>query len=129
MITEIKQGDALIALYINNSDIADGTHPITPSEWPLQALMMKRPVGHVFVKHTHAILERHTIALQETIVVTKGKLRVTVCNRKGKDVVTQNVASGECLLLVNGGYKIEVLEDGSFYEFKNGPHLDDKILL
>lgn len=129
MIKEIKQGDKLIALHVSSHDIQDGTHPITPSEWPLQALMMKRSVGHVFAKHTHKVMDRSTASLQETVVVTKGRLKVTVCTREGVDVGDYEVAAGEFLFLVDGGYLLEVLEDVEFYEFKNGPHSDDKVLL
>ncbi len=129
MVTEIKKGEKLIALLIDNGDIADGTHPITPSAWPLQALMMKRPTGHVFAKHTHAVIERTTATLQEVIVITKGVVSVTVCDRSGEDVGVYTVSAGQCLFVVDGGYKIEVIKDAAFYEFKNGPHSDDKILL
>jgi hypothetical protein len=91
--------------------------------------MMKRSRGHVFVKHTHAVLDRATANLQEVIIVTKGVVQVTVCERSGEDIGAYTVSSGQCLFLVDGGYKIEVVEDATFYEFKNGPHLDDKILL
>lgn len=129
MIKEIKQGEKVIALLIDNSQIEDGTHPITPSEWPLQALMMKRSAGHVFAKHFHTNIERTTNTLQETVVVTKGILSITVCDRAGSDVGVFEVSAGQCLFLVDGGYKIEVVQDAAFYEFKNGPHFDDKILL
>ncbi len=126
MISRIEHEGELIALHVGIADIEDGTHPITPSEWPLQALMMKRPKGHVFAKHTHEILPRTTATLQETIVVTSGKVLVTVCTREGKDIGGHEISSGQMLFLVNGGYTIEVVEDATFFEFKNGPHLDDK---
>lgn len=129
MITEIKLEDKLIALLVDNRDIEDGTHPLTNSAWSLQMLMMKRKVGHVFAKHTHAVIDRSTSSLQEAVIVTKGKLSVTVCDRSGENVGVYEVSSGQCLFLVDGGYKIEVLEDTTFYEFKNGPHSEDKVLL
>lgn len=129
MITEIKSKDKLIALLVGNVGIEDGTHPVTKSAWSLQLLMMRRKKGHIFAKHTHKILDRVTTNLQEAIVVNEGKLLITVCDRKGEDIGTYEVLSGQCLFLVDGGYKIEVLEDAAFYEFKNGPHEDDKILL
>lgn len=129
MIKEIKADDELIALLIDNADIEEGTRPITESAWSLQMLMMKRPKGHVFAKHTHALMDRSTRLLQEAIVVTTGKILVTVCDREGTDISDHEVSSGQCLFLVNGGYKIEVVEDATFYEFKNGPHEDDKVLL
>ncbi len=129
MITEIKLKDKLIALLVDNASIEDGTHPITKSAWSLQLLMMRRKKGHVFAKHTHEASERTVQDLQEAIVVNEGKLLITVCERTGEDVGAYEVKAGQCLFLVDGGYKIEVVEDAAFYEFKNGPHEDDKILL
>lgn len=129
MITHITSGATLVALHISNADIEDGTHPITESAWPLQMLMMKRNAGHIFAKHTHQVIERPTSWLQEAVVVTKGALRVTVCTRAGEDIGEYLIKTGECLFLVDGGYKIEVTEDAAFYEFKNGPHSDDKVML
>lgn len=131
MIKEIKSKDKLIALLIDNSDMEDGTKPITPDIWPLQLVTLKRNKGHIFVKHTHKSMERNTGTLQEAVVVNKGKLLITVCERNGNDVGSYEVSVGQCLFLVDGGYKIVVIEDAAFYEFKNGPHPenDDKVLL
>ncbi|MCI0561190.1 MAG: hypothetical protein MN733_22110 [Nitrososphaera sp.] len=131
MITKITLHDQVIGLLVDNADIEDGTHPITPSEWPLQLLMMRRKKGHVFAKHTHKIMDRQIPMLQEAIVVNQGKLLITVCDRGGEDIGDYEVSAGQILFLANGGYKVEVIEDAAFYEFKNGPHpgIDDKVLL
>jgi hypothetical protein len=129
MIQQIRSGDSVVALLIGNADIPDGTHPITEHEHSLQMLMMKRGKGHVFAKHTHAVLDRSTTQLQEAVVVTKGRLLVTVCTRAGEDLGGYEVSAGQSLMLVDGGYTIEVLEDAAFYEFKNGPFKEDKVLL
>jgi len=129
MITEIKSGEKIIAVLADNSDIEDGTHPITPSSWSLQLLMMMRKFGHVFAKHTHSAISRSVSDLQEAIVVTEGKLLITVTLRSGETVGAYEVSRGQCLFLADGGYEIKVLEDAAFYEFKNGPNKDDKILL
>jgi anti-sigma factor ChrR (cupin superfamily) len=129
MIKQIKLNDKLIAMLVDNRDIEDGTHPVTDPSGSLQMLMMKRKKGHVFLKHTHKLLERTSNILQEVVVVTEGELIVTVCTRDGVDVGKYSVIRGQCLFLVDGGYKIEVKEDAAFFEFKNGPHFDDKVLL
>jgi|GEM_PF-900171 len=129
MIAEIKHGDEVIALHITTDDLTPGTHPVTDPKNSLQMLMMKRDAGHIFVKHTHELKERATSILQEAVVVTSGVLKVSVCTRSGEDVADVPVRAGECLYIVNGGFKIEVLETATFFEFKNGPHTDDKILL
>jgi hypothetical protein len=129
MIKKITSHNKTVALLVDNNDIEDGTHPVTDSAGSLQLLMMKRKKGHIFLKHTHKMMDRSTSELQEAIVVNKGKLLITVCDRKGTDIGEYEVTAGQCLFLINGGYKIEVIEDAQFYEFKNGPHHDDKILL
>lgn len=127
MVSEIRSKDELIALLIDHDGVGDGTHPITDPTWPLQALIMQRPKGHVFTKHTHKDMERTVATLQEAVLVTKGKLGVTVCDKSGNDLGRYDVAEGQCLFLVNGGYKLEVLDDVRFFEFKNGPYADDKL--
>jgi hypothetical protein len=129
MITEIKKDKKIMALLVDNSDISDGTHPITDPNYSLQMIMMSRKKGHIFAKHTHEKINRSIPMLQEAVIVNKGKLLVTICERDGKDVGAYEVLAGQCLFLVDGGYKIEVLEDVLFYEFKNGPFREDKILL
>jgi len=130
MIKEIKKNDKLIALFVDNSELLeDGTFPVTNPMFSLQLIMMKRKKGHVFDKHTHEKNERKIENLQEAIVVNKGKLLIKVCDRDGSDVGSYEVSSGQCLFMVDGGYEIEVLEDTLFYEFKNGPYIEDKVLL
>lgn len=130
MIKEIKLKNKLIALLVDNSNLKeDGTFPVTDSSFPLQMIMMKRANGHVFAKHTHERLERKINFLQEVIIVNKGKLLINVCSREGESIGSYEVSSGQCLFLIDGGYEIEVLEDALFYEFKNGPYIEDKILL
>lgn len=129
MIKEIKKGNNIIALLIDHAGMGDVTQPITDPAGALQILAMKRNSGHEFDKHTHKIMERSNNDLQEAIVVTKGKLLINICDRNGNDVDNVEVSAGQCLFLANGGFGIEVLEDSEFFEFKNGPHTEDKILL
>ena len=129
MIKEFRSGKNVIALLIDASDAEDETRPLTHPSWPLQALMIKRLKGHVFAKHAHKDIPRASTSLQEAIVVQKGKLAITICERNGTDVADVEVRAGQVLFLVNGGYRVEVVEDVLFYEFKNGPHVDDKVML
>lgn len=129
MITEIKYKGELLAILVEGSAAVEGTHPITLPLWPLQLLVMRRGEGHVFAKHTHLQVERETKSLQEAIVIVKGKLRITICDRAGNDAGSYELSSGQLLFMVNGGFKVEVIDNAIFYELKNGPHLNDKVLL
>jgi len=129
MIMKIMAGDEMIAFLADASDVQEGTHPLTDPAWPLQMLMMKRGKGHVFVKHTHTPIPRSVPRMQEVIVVTKGKLLCTICDVQGTDIGSYEVSAGQCIFSARCGIKVEVLEDTEFYEFKNGPHVEDKVLL
>lgn len=129
MIKKIELNNKLFALYVSHAGMEDGTLPITEHEYSLQMLMMKRAAGHVFVKHTHQPIKRETDDLKEVLVVTKGKIEVRLCDVDGSFVANVVLSEGECLYLVAGGFEIEVIEDAEFFEFKNGPFVEDKILL
>ena len=127
MIREIRYGDSLVALHIVHD--VTGTMPASDPTWPLQMLMIERTKGSVFPRHAHTPIDRHGATLQEALVVLSGKIRMTILTRSGDEVETFDVDASECVFLVEGGWGIEVLEDARMYEFKNGPHHDDKVAL
>lgn len=129
-IRAVGNGDEqgiLIALHLTHDVV--GTQPASQDSWPLQLLLIQRQAGSIFQKHIHTKIERTTSMLQEGLVVTEGRIRAVLCSRDGSEVETLEVQAGECLFLVDGGWTIEVLESARMYEFKNGPYLDDKVML
>jgi hypothetical protein len=128
MITEIKAGDNVIALHIDPKDTELGVHPLSKDDSSLQVLLMKRSKGYMVSKHGHRRVERKTSIRQKSIVVIRGIMHVTLCDDLGKECGQCEVSAGQCLYLLQGGYSIEMKEDCLFYEFKNGPHQEDKIL-
>src|SRR6185436_12172808 len=126
MITEIKSGNTIVAFLVDGTDLPEGAHPVTGHDASLQFVIMNRKAGYTVAKHTHQLLDKTTTKPQKALVVTKGKLTVILCDREGNDVGVCDVSSGQCLFLAHGGYKIDVMEDALFFEFKNGPHIEDK---
>ena len=129
MIRELKVGTQVVALLLDTVDIDFGAYPVSDQSAPLQAVMMKRETGYVVSKHAHRTMERVTHARQKAIVVVAGEMLVTVCTTVGVDAHPVMLKAGQCLYLVQGGYKIEMQTDCKFFEFKNGPHIEDKIAL
>lgn len=125
---KILKDNKLIAIVFDKFE-GDGTVPQTDPSYPLQLLMMRHEKGKIFDAHTHEPKERATTFLQEAIVVTKGKLKIDILTRQSEFVSTVTLSPGQCVFMVDGGYKVEVLEDVEFYEFKNGPFLEDKMML
>lgn len=129
MIKEIASNGTLFALIADAADVAPGIHPLTDGALPLQALMRRHPAGHEVANHMHRPVVKSTNGINEGIVVISGALSVTISDREGKDLGTHTVSSGQCLLMLEGAHHLTMTEDIVFFEFKNGPYVDDKIML
>ena len=129
MITKIKSGNRIFALIIDFFSIKEGSFPVTDPSWALQLLLMKRQQGHVVFKHTHKKIAKITKQPQEALVVIKGALEAGIFNSRGKLVAKKSISAGQCLLLVDGGHEIKFSKNSLVYAFKDGPYVDDKILL
>ncbi|MFM2374183.1 MAG: hypothetical protein RLZZ234_178 [Candidatus Parcubacteria bacterium] len=127
MVREVKKEGTLYALHIAHD--VQGTMPVSDALWPLQMLMIERSAGSVFPAHMHRLEDRQTTSLQEALVVLSGRIEVTIYTRDAGVVESFEMGANECVFLVSGGWGITVLEDARMYEFKNGPHHDDKVML
>lgn len=122
-------GSTLIALIADAAALDEGVLPMSDAAWPLQAMLMARKSGYVVAKHTHKPVVRETERTGKAIVIVSGRLSVTFCDGAGTEIETHEVGPGTCVFLLEGGYTIEILDDAGFFEFKNGPFQDDKIML
>lgn len=129
MISEIRSGKRIFAILATPSSMREGAFPITNPSWPLQLLLMKRKSGHIVPKHMHKKIRKITKLPQEAIVVIRGALQASIFDRKGKFIAKKNVTSGQCLFLVDGAHEVKFTKNTLAYAFKDGPHVDDKIVL
>ncbi len=117
----------LVAIKI--SKMPAGTSPVTDIGEPFQALTLKHPKGKYLLAHKHKPRRRVTTRLQECLVILKGKVKIDLYGPDDKKFKTVSVKAGEALLLTSGGYGIHVVENAEMMEFKNGPFLEDKVLI
>jgi len=117
----------LVAIKIGTMPI--GTSPVTEEKEPFQALTLKHPKGKYLLAHKHAPKRRVTTRLQECLVILKGKVKIDLYGPDNKKFTSIYLKAGEALLLANGGYGIHVLQNAEMMEFKNGPFLEDKVLI
>jgi len=106
-----------------------GTSPVTEGDEPFQALTLKHPKGKYLLAHKHKPKKRITKRLQECLVVLKGRVKIDLYGPDDKKFKSITLKAGEALLLASGGYGIHILQDAEMMEFKNGPFLEDKILI
>lgn len=118
----------LIGIYVKR--LEKGSVPITDANEFVQVVGLKHPKGAYLKAHMHKPRRRVTPRLQEGLVVRKGKIKIDLYTPKsGEKFKSITLKVGEMFLLLNGGYGIHILEDAELFEFKNGPFLEDKILI
>lgn len=122
--------DVLVGILITS--MPDGSVPLTDGGEPLQMVALKHPKGAYLKAHAHAPRERVTQSLQEALIVKKGRVSIDLYAKEESGFIkfkTVELAVGEVFILMNGGYGINMLEDSELIEVKNGPFLEDKVLI
>jgi len=117
----------LVALRL--AKIQKGSIPQTQEDQPLQLVTLKHPQGTKLVAHKHLPRQRITNRLQECLVVKKGKIKIDLYSSRDKLFKQVFLSAGEALILVNGGYAIHFLKNSEIIELKNGPFIEDKVLI
>lgn len=107
-----------------------GSVPITDPKESVQVVGLKHPKGAYLKAHAHKPRRRVTPCLQEGLIVRKGKIKIDLYTPESLEKFKSiTLKAGEMFLLLNGGYGIHILEDAEMFEFKNGPFLEDKVLI
>lgn len=106
-----------------------GSTPVIPPQEALQVLTLKHPKGGQALPHAHMPKKRVTHALQECLVVLRGKLRATLYDARGKSFYRSILRAGDTFIVLYGIHGIEYLEDSEVIEVKNGPFINDKKML
>ena len=109
--------------------ITDGSKPVTSDHEPLQLVTLKHPAGTELKAHMHSPAERVTAKMQECLFLKKGKLKVDLYATDKTLFHSVEMVPGEALFLINCGIGIHMLEDSEAIEFKNGPFVEDKVLI
>ncbi len=125
----IYHHDVLVGIKI--STIESGSLPITKENESLQLVTLKHPKGAYLKAHYHSASNVVAAKVQESLFCRKGKVKLDVFGLGPKPPLVQEVVleEGEMFILLNGGYGITLLEDSELIEHKNGPFMNDKIMI
>lgn len=119
--------DTLIAIRFKK--FKEGAIPLTDPREPLQLLVHKRSAGKHTQAHYHVPKKRTTEKLQECLVVMKGKIKIDLYGPDKKFFKYLFLSVGEVIILMNGGHAVHLIKDSEIIEIKNGPFVDDKVLI
>src|SRR3989338_11136750 len=117
----------LVALRIRAKP--NGSIPRTHPKEPLQVITLKHPKGKYLDAHMHKPKKRQTASLQECLIVNKGKIKIDLYAPDKTMFKKVVLGEGEMPILMHGGYCIHLFEESEMFEVKNGPFVEDKILI
>lgn len=124
---KIVYNNNLIALRIKK--LKSGVNsPSDPNE-SLQIVTHKRLSGEYTKAHIHSPKKRTTETLQECLVVIKGKIKIDFYGSDKKYFKSIYLSPGEAVVFISGGHGVHILKDSEIFEIKNGPFINDKILI
>jgi hypothetical protein len=124
MIETIQWKDQIIALIVRAGYDVEGIKFLSPNEFSLQMGHMRRPAGYQVVPHTHNPVVRNTIGTQEVLFLKKGKIRIDFYTMEQEYVESRELVAGDLILLAGAGHGIDVLEEATIVEVKNGPYIE-----
>ena len=103
--------------------------PLTDLREPLQVLVHKRKMGEYTKAHIHTPKKRVNQKLQECLVVIKGKIKIDLYAPDKKFIKSIFLSAGQAVIFMNGGHGIHIVKDAEIIEVKNGPFVQDKVLI
>ncbi|PWR70693.1 cupin domain-containing protein [Methanospirillum lacunae] len=125
-IKSISNGDQLIALIIPASYSSDKIEFFTPNSFSQQLGFLPHKTGDIIQEHVHNLCTRNIQYTQETLIIRKGKVRITFYSDDKKYLNEWICIKGDVILLASGGHGFEFLEDTEMVEVKQGPYCGDQ---
>jgi hypothetical protein len=121
-IENITHGLEAIALIIRGKYDESGIHFFTPANFSQQVAFMKHPKTHKIPAHFHNMIVRQVLYTQEVLVIRRGRVRVNLFSSEQSFIGEKVLEAGDLMLLCGGGHSLEMLEESSMIEIKQGPY-------
>lgn len=120
----IKSKEILIAKIIEENDWNDGLSFFSEDNEFMQVGTWNYQSGTMLKPHIHNIVERKINRTQEVLFIKSGRIKASFYEENGEFITSENISSGNVVILLNGGHGYEILEDDTkVLEIKNGPYL------
>lgn len=126
MTKKIMYGEEIIAIIIPSEFSKNGIEFFTPNEFSQQLAYMKRPTGYSIPAHTHNKVQREVFYTLETLFIRKGRVKIDFYSRDQKFLESQEVKTGDVVLLASGGHGFTMIEETEMIEVKQGPYAGEE---
>ncbi len=105
----------------------------TEDELPFQVAIHNKKAGFRFRSHiSKPFVNVQDFMPSKIYHVTSGKIRCDIYDNNKQKVNYVELEQGDVIMFVAGGHGVDIIEDGSFIEVKQGPYRgteDDKVFL
>jgi hypothetical protein len=125
MIEQIVHNNTIVAIIVYKNYQTEGIKFLSPNEYSLQLGFMQRQAGYKVVPHIHNPVHRHSIGTQEVLFIKAGVVRIDFYSYEQEYLESRELSTGDFILLAGAGHGIEVLEDATIVEVKNGPFIQE----
>ena len=111
-----------IALVIKARYDQPGIRFFTPPNFSQQIAFMKHPRGKRIDAHEHNLVNRQVLHTQEVLLIRNGRVKFDLFDSNRQYVTSRVLESGDVILLCGGGHSLEMVEESSIIEVKQGPY-------
>ena len=132
-VEKIEHNGELFALIVRDSFDKEGLSFFTEDKHGFQLAVHNVPGGKRYRAHiTLPFKEIRDLQPNKIYYVKKGKVGIDYYDEDGNKLeIYSTLSGGDMILFVCGGHGVDILEDSSMIELKQGPYrgTDDKIFL
>ena len=125
LVETITHGLEPIALIIRAGYDQPGIQFFTPANFSQQVASMRHPAGHKVGAHVHNLQLRQVLYTQEVLFLKRGQVKVNLYSSDREFIGSRIIGAGDLILLCGGGHSLEMLEESSMIEVKQGPYAGD----
>jgi hypothetical protein len=111
-----------IALIVKARYDQPGIRFFTPPSFSQQIAFMKHPRGKRIEAHVHNLVNRQVLHTQEVLLIRNGRVKFDLFDSNRQYVTSRVLESGDVILLCGGGHALEMVEESSIIEVKQGPY-------
>jgi hypothetical protein len=124
MPESIMHAGSIIAIIVRRDYEVNGINFLSPNDFSLQLGYMKRPQGYQVIPHVHNPVQRQTIGTQEVLFIRQGRIRIDFYSFEENYLESRELSEGDLVLFAGAGHGIEILQEASILEVKNGPYIE-----
>ncbi|MDP6561564.1 MAG: hypothetical protein QF793_01425 [Candidatus Peribacteraceae bacterium] len=117
-----KDGQTFAKVFRADDSVENGMHFLTENEDPLQVGIFEREEGYEVLPHKHKSRDLNLPYPGEFIFVQNGKVKLEVFDEQWNTIGETTVSTGECIVIMQGGHALTMIEPTRILEVKQGPY-------